>query len=81
MELPQFIEKAGLDMNGIVWFRKTVELAPTAAGKSATLSLGPVDDSDETWVNGILVGSTKKIVQKKGFTRFRQALSRQAKIR
>jgi azurin len=29
------------------------------AGKPATLSLGPIDDSDETWINGIKVGATK----------------------
>jgi len=60
MDLPQNIERAGLDMDGIVWFRKVVEIPARAAGKKASLSLGPVDDSDETWVNGVKVGETKK---------------------
>ena len=35
-----------------VWFRKDVDLPADAAGKEATLHLGPVDDDDTTWVNG-----------------------------
>lgn len=58
MKLPQSIERAGLNMDGVVWFRKVIELPAAAAGKAATLSLGPIDDSDETWINGIKVGET-----------------------
>lgn len=58
MELPMLWEKAGLgDIDGVVWFRKTVELPATWQGKPVTLHLGPVDDIDQTWVNGQQVGS------------------------
>ena len=60
MDLPQNIEQAGLDMDGVVWFRKVVEIPARATGKKASLSLGPIDDSDETWVNGVKIGETKK---------------------
>ena len=60
MELPQTIERAGLSMDGIVWFRKTVDIPASGAGKKGMLSLGPIDDSDETWINGVKVGETKK---------------------
>ena len=59
MDLPQSLERAGLDMDGVVWFRKVIELPATSAGKPAALSLGPIDDSDETWINGVKVGATK----------------------
>lgn len=59
MELPQSIERAGLNMDGVVWFRKVVRIPARAAGKTAALSLGPIDDSDETWINGVKVGETK----------------------
>ena len=59
MNLPQSIERAGLDMDGVVWFRKTVNMPSGVRGKKALLSIGPVDDSDETWVNGVKVGATK----------------------
>jgi putative membrane-bound dehydrogenase-like protein len=60
MELPQFVEKAGLNMDGIIWFRTTIDIPKSGAGKKATISLGPIDDSDETWVNNIRVGGTPK---------------------
>ncbi|WP_276371070.1 PVC-type heme-binding CxxCH protein [Chryseolinea sp. H1M3-3] len=60
MDLPQNFEKAGLNIDGMVWFRHTVELPANAAGKKATLSLGPVDDSDVTYVNGVKVGSIER---------------------
>lgn len=58
MKLPSTIEDAGLEIDGVIWFRKTVNI--TAPGKEAILSLGPVDDSDETFVNGVSVGKTER---------------------
>ena len=58
MNLPSTIENAGLEMDGVVWFRKTVDVA--APGKEAVLSLGPIDDSDETFVNGVSIGKTER---------------------
>ncbi len=45
--------------DGVVYERRTVELPASAAGKEGVLELGPVDDRDEAWVNGILVGGTR----------------------
>ena len=59
MTLPQSIERAGLEIDGVVWFRKTINVPATAKGKKGLLSLGPIDDSDETWLNGVKVGATK----------------------
>lgn len=60
MPLPQYIETAGLKIDGVIWFRKTIELPASAAGKNATISLGNIDDSDITYINGIKVGSIEK---------------------
>ncbi|MBK5278975.1 MAG: beta galactosidase jelly roll domain-containing protein [Bacteroidia bacterium] len=60
MELPQYIEKAGLNIDGLIWFRKVINIPTAAVGKKATISLGPVNDSDITWVNGVKVGSIEK---------------------
>lgn len=43
--------------DGIVWFRKTLNIPDSLAGQPATISLGPVDDEDITYVNGQQVGS------------------------
>ncbi len=58
MKLPVLWEDAGLpNYDGVVWFRKEITLGAEAAGKPAMLNLGPIDDRDVTWVNGVKVGS------------------------
>lgn len=42
---------------GMLWYRTTVKLSAAQAAQEATLSLGNVDEIDQTWVNGIGVGS------------------------
>ncbi|MDE2181488.1 MAG: sialate O-acetylesterase [Alphaproteobacteria bacterium] len=42
--------------DGIVWMRKTVTLTTAQAKGAAVLSIGPADDIDTTWVNGVQVG-------------------------
>ena len=38
--------------DGMVWFRRSVNLTAQQAAATATLSLGAIDEVDETWVNG-----------------------------
>ncbi|HEY0375852.1 MAG TPA: sialate O-acetylesterase [Pyrinomonadaceae bacterium] len=58
MRLPQLWEDAGLaDYDGVVWFRKTFELPADWSGHDLVLSLGPIDDRDTTFVNGVRVGA------------------------
>jgi sialate O-acetylesterase len=58
MKLPQLGEgKEVGNADGIVWFRKDIELPASIQAKQATIGLGPVDDIDQTYVNGKLVGS------------------------
>ena len=60
MELPALWESAGLDgLDGVVWFRKVFELDEKTAGQDIILELGPIDDSDISWVNGHRVGEMK----------------------
>ena len=57
MKLPGHFETAGLpNFDGVVWFRKTVELSAEQAKAKATLHLGQIDDMDVSWVNGTRVG-------------------------
>ena len=47
MKVPGLWEQQALgDMDGIVWFRKTVQVAAADAGKPALLELGMIDDAD-----------------------------------
>lgn len=59
MELPGFWANQNLgEVNGVVWFRKTVNLAKDMTGQEARLWLGRLVDQDHVYVNGIFVGST-----------------------
>ena len=57
MKLPEKIQTLWPSTNGVFWFRKEVEIPSSWAGRNLTLSLGPVDDYDETYFNGKLVGT------------------------
>ncbi len=48
------------EFDGVVWLRKKVNLSSGQAGKAASLELAKVDDGDETFVNGVLVGATNQ---------------------
>lgn len=61
MQLPTNWERepALSNFNGVVWFRRRVEIPAAWAGKPLTLSLGPIDDIDTTWIGGRLAGETR----------------------
>ena len=44
--------------NGMVWFGTTVVLTAEQAGQAATLTLGNVDEADQTWINGAAAGAS-----------------------
>lgn len=59
MTLPGLWEGRGLpDFDGVVWFRKVISIPSADAARSAVLELGPIDDSDAAFVNGVRVGET-----------------------
>ncbi len=58
VSLPSKFEKLfGDDFDGCVWYRREIDLTPALASGGATLSLGPIDDYDWAWVNGVPLGS------------------------
>lgn len=58
MKLPALWEDQLPGFDGIVWFRKTVELPNAMRGKELTLSLAMIDDNERTFCNGEAIGST-----------------------
>ncbi len=63
MKLPGLWEEQGMgleDLDGVVWFRKTIIIDDVnAGGKTATIDLSKIDDSDDTYVNGVKIGEMK----------------------
>ncbi|HEY2144566.1 MAG TPA: sialate O-acetylesterase [Steroidobacteraceae bacterium] len=43
---------------GAVWFRTKIKLTAAQAKSGATLNLGPINQVDETWINGRAIGNT-----------------------
>jgi sialate O-acetylesterase len=59
MVVPGFWSDTKLgNVNGAVWFRKNVAVAPSQAGKSGKLILGCIVDSDSVFINEKFIGST-----------------------
>ncbi|QEC42869.1 sialate O-acetylesterase [Pseudobacter ginsenosidimutans] len=48
---------SGLD--GIVWFRKEIDVKPEDAGKPASFHLGKIDDNEQSFLNGAALGATQ----------------------
>lgn len=44
-------------LNGVVWFRREIDVPASMAGKPAKLFVGRIVDADETYLNGVKVGN------------------------
>ncbi len=59
MDMPNYWEKADMeDTDGVIWFRKEIELSSDMVTRDALLYLGHMADDDSTYFNGVKVGST-----------------------
>jgi len=68
MNLPSLWESQGLpDVDGAVWFRRDFQLPADMNLANAKLLLGPIDDADSTWVNGVFVGSITSYNQPRAY--------------
>ena len=57
MQLPLVWERSGLgQFDGVVWFRKQITIPVGWVHRDLVLELGPIDDIDVTYVNGVRVG-------------------------
>jgi len=55
----QDISPALKDFNGLIWFRKTIDIPAGWEGKELKLNLGAVDDNDFTYFNGVEIGRSE----------------------
>ena len=57
MKIPSLFSQNGLEkFDGLVWFRRTIDIPSSMAGRKLTLQLGPIDDMDVTYFNGERIG-------------------------
>jgi sialate O-acetylesterase len=60
IEVPSTFEESQIgEMDGVVWYRTTLELPADLAGKEMTVSLGAIDDEEITYFNGTKIGEVK----------------------
>jgi sialate O-acetylesterase len=60
IKTPMYWENQGyIDIDGIGWYRKEIQLNEDHTNTNITLHLGKVDDSDITFINGIEIGRTE----------------------
>ena len=69
MTVPCEMHANGLkSFNGVVWFRKTIEIPKSWNGKKLTMFLGTVDDDDVTYFNGTEIGVTVGYSEQRVYT-------------
>lgn len=57
--VPGYWEDQGIkDLNGVVWYRKEIDVPASMAGKAAKVFLGRIVDADVLYINGKQVGIT-----------------------
>jgi sialate O-acetylesterase len=59
INLPGYWEDQGIkDLNGVVWYRREIDIPASMTGKPAKVFLGRIVDADELYINGKQAGRT-----------------------
>jgi sialate O-acetylesterase len=59
INMPGYWEDQGLkDLNGVVWYRREIDVPASMTSKPARVFLGRIVDADELYINGRQVGQT-----------------------
>jgi sialate O-acetylesterase len=59
IKIPGYWANTGLGaINGVVWFKKSINLPASIVGQQAKLILGRIVDADSVFINGVFVGTT-----------------------
>lgn len=59
INIPGYWEDQGIrDLNGVVWYRRELDVPADIAGMTARIHMGRIIDADKFYINGQLIGST-----------------------
>ncbi|HEX5652501.1 MAG TPA: sialate O-acetylesterase [Chitinophagaceae bacterium] len=59
INIPGYWEDQGIkDLNGVLWYRKEIDVPASMTGKAAKVFLGRIVDADVLYINGKQVGNT-----------------------
>ncbi|MEZ5534446.1 MAG: sialate O-acetylesterase [Thiolinea sp.] len=59
-ELPVLFSELNFTGDGAIWFRRGLTLPDNWAAQDGVLSLGMIDDFDQVFINGVLIGQTDR---------------------
>jgi sialate O-acetylesterase len=69
INIPGYWEDQGIrDLNGVVWYRKEIDLPASMKGKAAKVFLGRIVDADVLYINGKQIGSTTYMYPQRRYT-------------
>ncbi len=67
--IPGYWEDQGVkDLDGVVWYRKEIDVPASITGKPAKVFLGRIVDADALYINGQLVGNTTYMYPQRRYT-------------
>ena len=67
MKLPRIWEELEINVDGVVWFSKNINVPASWQGEDLTLSLGRINDYDITWFNGKKVGRGTDVSESRNY--------------
>lgn len=68
IDLPRSFEGTELgEIKGSVWFRKEINLPKDKCGEKAKLVLGAIINGDETYLNGVKIGSNDSLFERRRY--------------
>lgn len=68
MKIPGYWANTKLGpVNGVIWFRKKVDIPSVMIGKPAKIILGRIVDADSTFINGKFVGTTSYLYPRRRY--------------
>lgn len=69
INVPGYWEDQGIrNLDGVVWYRKTIDVPANMTGKEAKVWLGRIVDADELYINGKRIGSTGYMYPQRRYT-------------
>jgi sialate O-acetylesterase len=69
INVPGYWEDQGVkDLDGIVWYRKEIEVPKSMINISARLFLGRIVDADNVYINGVQIGNTTYMYPQRRYT-------------
>jgi len=77
INIPGYWEDQGIkDLNGVVWYRREIEISDSLLLKPGKLHLGRIVDADRVYINGIEIGNTTYLYPQRRYSFSKELLKK-----